>query len=540
MKNKGHQPPTFETTALESTTADKEVSEDTNSTTPPTNTSELNFLKLRRMHIDTHQEPVIYMRKDCHVCRSEGFYAQTRIRISTQNNSIIATVNVVTNGYLSHQEAGLSESAWHLLKSEEGEKATFHHAKPADSMGSVRGKVYGTPFTDNSAKHIIHDITRGYYSDIQLASFVTACAGSRLDTPEIISLTKAMVNVGSHLDWGADKVMDKHCVGGLPGNRTTPIVVAIVTAAGLIMPKTSSRGITSPAGTADTMETLAPVALSITQMRHVVEQHGGCIAWGGAVSLSPADDILIRVERALDLDSEGQLVASVISKKVAAGSNHALIDIPVGITAKVRNIKYAQKLASQLEAAGAALDLNVTSLFTDGSQPVGRGIGPALEARDILNILQNKPTAPQDLRDRSLTIAAKLLEIGGAAQPEHGRQLAKTILDSGRAWQKFQAICEAQGGMRTPPTAKFKHYVCSKNAGIVSYINNRFISKLAKLAGAPSAAAAGLDIHIQLGEKVDIGSPLFDLYAETQGELAYAIDFLNTHPDAIKIEEEVL
>ncbi len=501
---------------------------------------ELNFLQLKRMYIDTHQEPVIYMHKNCHVCRSEGFYAQSRVRIQTKKSSIIATVNMVTNGDLSRQEVGLSESAWKRLNAEEGEKAYFSHAKPADSMSSVRGKVYGSNFNEYSTKHIIHDITRGYYSDIQLAAFVTACAGNRLNTTEIIALTQAMVGAGSQLNWGSEKVMDKHCVGGLPGNRTTPIVVAIVCAAGLIMPKTSSRGITSPAGTADTMETLAPVILSMKKMKSVVEQEGGCIAWGGSVSLSPADDILIRVERALDLDSEGQLVASVISKKVAAGSSHALIDIPVGMTAKVRDINYANELAKQLRLTGEALDLNVSCLISDGQQPVGYGIGPALEAQDIVSVLQNSSLAPQDLRQRALTISAKILEMGDAAELDQGLKLATEILDSGKAWNKFQAICEAQGGMQVPPRAPYRHEVLSDKQGIVCYINNRFISKLAKLAGAPSAAAAGILFKTHLGDIVDMGTPLFELHAETKGELEYAIDFLSAHPDAIRIEEETL
>jgi thymidine phosphorylase len=503
-------------------------------------TQALNFLQLKRMCIDTHQEPVIYMHKDCHVCRSEGFYAQSRVRITTEKSSIIATVNMVTNGDLSRKEVGLSESAWQMLNAEEGEKAHFSHAKPADSMSAVRGKVYGNEFNDTATKHIIHDITRGYYSDIQLASFITACAGNRLNNKEIISLTRAMVEAGSQLDWGSEKVMDKHCVGGLPGNRTTPIVVAIVCAAGLIMPKTSSRGITSPAGTADTMETLAPVILTIDQMKSVVEKEGGCIAWGGSVSLSPADDILIRVERALDLDSEGQLVASVISKKVAAGSTHALIDLPVGMTAKVRDIAYANTLAKQLERTGEALGLKVSCLTTDGQQPVGFGIGPALEANDILAVLQNSPLAPNDLKQRALTIAAKILEMGDAALPGQGLKLATEILSSGKAWEKFQAICEAQGGMSEPPKAEHRYEVRSDKQGIVCYINNRFISKLAKLAGAPSAPAAGILFKTRLGNMVEVGTPLFELHAETKGELEYAIDFLDSHPDAIRIEEETL
>lgn len=501
---------------------------------------QLNFLSLHRMHIDTHQESVVYMRKDCHVCRSEGFDAHTRVTIKTASNEIIATVNVITDDSLSHQQAGLSESAWAKLSATEGEPAWFYHAKPAESMAHVRAKIYGNPFNDSICEEIVSDITKGYYSDIQLASFVTACGGNRLDQQEILSLTKAMVNAGSRLDWGCEKVMDKHCVGGLPGNRTTPIVVAIVAAAGLVMPKTSSRAITSPAGTADTMEILAPVNLSIKDMRRVVEKEGGCIAWGGSVSLSPADDILIQIERAIDLDSEGQLVASVLSKKIAAGSSHVLIDLPVGITAKVRSQEYAQTLANQLTLTGDSLGLHVLPIFSDGQQPVGKGIGPALEARDILAVFQNQHHAPNDLRKRSLILAGKILEMGGVATPGKGFDMANEILSSGKAWAKFQAICEAQGGLRTPSIAEFKHSVVATKSGMVTFINNRFVSKLAKLAGAPSAKTAGLDFHIHLGQSVLKGEPLFDIHAESQGELNYALEFLQTHLDAIRIEEEEL
>lgn len=169
-----------------------------------------------------------------------------------------------------------------------------------------------------------------------------------------------------------------HCVGGLPGNRTTLIVVPIVAAFGLMIPKTSSRAITSPAGTADTMEVLAPVNLDIKKMKKVVEREYGCIVWGGAMSLSPADDILIHIERAIDLDSEGQLVASVLSKKIAAGSTHLVIDIPIGATAKIRSLKTAIKLKKLFDNICLKYNLTIKTIFSHGEQPVGRGIGPAL------------------------------------------------------------------------------------------------------------------------------------------------------------------
>ena len=198
----------------------------------------------------------------------------------------------------------------------------------------------------------------------------------------------------------------------------------------------------------------------------MVEQEGGCIAWGGSVSLSPTDDIVIRVERALDLDSEGQLVASVISKKVAAGATHVLIDMPVGPTAKVRQEDMARRLTAQLVETGAALGLQVSVLQTDGTQPVGRGIGPALEARDILQVLRREAGAPRDLRARALTLAGALLELGGAAAPGEGLARATATLDSGAAWQKFRAICAAQGGMREPPLSRYQHPVVARRSGV--------------------------------------------------------------------------
>ncbi|HET8705850.1 MAG TPA: thymidine phosphorylase, partial [Pseudomonadales bacterium] len=275
------------------------------------------ILRAKRLGIDTLQAPVIYMHANCHVCRSEGFNALSRVQVTNGERSIIATLNIVFDGLVAPNEVGCSEAAWRLLEPlQDGQVLTLSHPRAINSLSYVRGKIYGNHLSQREMSEIVNDIAANRYTDVQLAAFVTACVGDQLNVDEITYLTKAMVDVGDRLSWGQPLVVDKHCVGGLPGNRTTPIVVAIVCAHGLTMPKTSSRAITSPAGTADTMETMAPVELSLAAMRSVVEKENGCIVWGGAVNLSPADDILIRVERALDLDSEGQLVASVLSKKI--------------------------------------------------------------------------------------------------------------------------------------------------------------------------------------------------------------------------------
>lgn len=493
-------------------------------------------LRARRLGIDTHQEPVLYLRADSPVSRSEGFEALSRVRVSTGTRSVIASLNVVHGDLLAPGEAGLSEAAWRLLGAVADERVQVAHPLPVASLSYVRGKIYGKRLGEAEMAAIVSEIAAGRYSDVELAAFLTVCADDGIDDDEATALTRAMIDVGEKLVWDRTPVVDKHSVGGLAGNRTTPIVVAIVAAAGLTIPKTSSRAITSPAGTADTMETLAPVDLDLARMRRVVEAEGGCVVWGGSVHLSPADDLLIRVERALELDSEGQLVASILSKKAAAGSTHVVVDMPVGDTAKVRSHDRAARLSRMLIGVGERVGLQIRVVPGDGREPVGHGIGPALEARDVLAVLDRLDGAPSRLRQRSLHLAGEILEMAGAAAEGKGEAAARAVLDSGAARAKFDAIRRAQGGLREPPVAPHRWVLESESAGIVARIDNRRLSRVAKLAGAPAAPAAGIDLHVRLGEPLAAGAPLFTIHAETPGELAYARSYLAGQSGLVDLE----
>lgn len=496
-------------------------------------------LKAVRLGIDTHQELVVYLRRNSHVCRSEGFSSSNRVHIRIGDRWILATLSIIDNDKLLQPgEMGLSESAWKKLNPAPDSEAQIRHPDPVVSLSHLRHKIYGNRLNQLQTQAIIDDIVAGRYADVHLSSFVTSCAGNSMNLDEIIALTTAMLKSGHQLEWGKKLIVDKHCVGGLAGNRTTPIVVAIVTACGGIMPKTSSRAITSPAGTADTMATMTRVNLELSTLQEVVKDLGGCLAWGGSINLSPADDILIRIERMLDLDSEGQMVASVLSKKAAAGSTHVLIDIPIGPTAKVRSLEAADLLSEYLIKTGQALNLDVRVMYTDGTQPVGRGIGPALEAHDLLAVLRNKQDAPQDLRTRSLTLAAELLEIAGLCESGKGLTLATSTLDSGQALQKFMAICDAQGGFTEPGVAPYEYNWISKVTGKVNGIDNRQLSQLAKLAGAPEDPTAGVTLNIELGQLITAGQLLLTIHAESPGELQYAVTFLEAQANIIEITDE--
>ncbi len=492
-------------------------------------------LQAVRLGIDTRHEPVLFLRRDSEVARSEGFDAMSQVQVATDTRSIIATLMIVETELLAEGQAGLSDAAWRRLRVEQGGRVSLHHPPPADSLADVRAKVYGAELDGRQFEDVIRDIVAGRYMDVHLAAFVAACSGGRLSRREIAHLTRAMVSSGERLRWETEPIMDKHSVGGLPGNRTTPIVVAIAVADGLTMPKTSSRAITSPAGTADTMETMTCVELGLEEMRRVVEREGGCLAWGGAATLSPADDILIRIERALDLDSEGQLVASVLSKKVAAGSTRVVIDMPVGPTAKVRSLAAAERLSGDLDAVAREVGLELHIDVGDGSQPIGRGIGPALEARDVLAVLRGEEKAPADLRQRALQLAAGVLKLSGRVAPGEAMARATSLLDSGHAWDRFRRICEAQGGFREPPVAACRHELPAARAGRVDSIDNRKAARLAKLAGAPADKAAGLDLAVRRGDEVERGQPLMTLHADSPGELEYALEYFRAHTDVITL-----
>lgn len=498
----------------------------------------INILNLKRLGINTYKEAVIYIRDDSQICRSEGFEAQARIQVKHKNGTILATLNTVETSLLKHNEASLSQYAWDLLNANEGDEICVTHALMPKALEYIRAKIYGHELTSKEIYTVIDELVAGYLSDIHISAFLAASGNGRLNQKEIKYLTQAMIDIGEQISWPNPLVVDKHCVGGLPGNRTSLIVVPIVAAFGLTIPKTSSRAITSPAGTADTMEVLTHVELDLDAMRKVVERENGCVVWGGSVALSPADDILIRIERGLVLDSEGQMVASILSKKIAAGSSDVVIDIPIGPTSKVRSMEMARLLKKYLEGIGNDLGIHIHVVFTDGTQPVGRGVGPALEAKDVLSVLQGNTDAPSDLRERSLLLAGIVLEFSPGVKKGEGYRLAENILDSGQAWKKFQAICEAQGGLFEPPTAPYQHVVTATSRGEVFAVDNRHIARIAKLAGAPQSKASGLEFLAPIGTQIEIGQPLFVIHSQSQGELEYAKNYLTQDLEIIQIREK--
>lgn len=337
-------------------------------------------------------------------------------------------------------------------------------------------------------------------------------------------MTRAMAAVGGRLSWGSDMVVDKHCIGGIPGNRTSMIVVPIVAAHGLTIPKTSSRAITSPAGTADTMEVLARVDVGSDEMHEIVAAERGCLVWGGHANLSPADDVLISVERPLAIDTPEQMVASILSKKLAAGSTHLVLDLPVGPTAKLRDRERFLRLRKLFEYVSDQVGISTDVLATDGSQPIGRGIGPWLEARDVMQVLERHPDAPRDLEERAVLLAGHVLEFDPALRGGQGIVRARELLHSGAALAKMRRLMAAQGA---PPQqvalGTLTHDVAAAHDGVVSAIDCLRLARIARLAGAPMDKGAGVDLFKRIGDPVQQGEPLYRIHAAFEADFHFAI-----------------
>ncbi|MFB6352522.1 MAG: AMP phosphorylase [Halobacteriales archaeon] len=394
-----------------------------------------------------------------------------------------------------------------------------------DSAAYIRKKLQRVELDADEVDAIVSDINRDRLSDVELSSFVTGIYTNGLSRAEVGHLTRSMVAAGETLAWDRAVVADKHSIGGVAGNRVTPVVVAVVAATGTTIPKTSSRAVTSAAGTADTMEVFCDVAFDTDELQAIVRETNGCLAWGGSVNLSPVDDKIIRVETPLSLDPPGQLIASVLSKKQSAGSSHVVIDIPYGEGAKVESLPAARELAEDFGSVGAELGLTVECAITRGNRPIGAGIGPVLEARDVLAVLQGG--GPAALRAKSLRLADILLECCGVDER------ATAVIDDGRALSKFREIVDAQHGdpdveLDDLEPGRRTTTVRADREGVVSHVDNRLVNGTARRAGSPKDIGAGLDLHVAGGERVEPDEALFTIHAERAAKLeeaaAYAAD----------------
>ncbi len=447
-----------------------------------------------------------------------SIHVDDRILIKKNSKSVVAVVDTASE-ILRENQIILSKEIISPLSLKKNSLINIEPAEKPESIALIHKKMDKQILSGKEIRKIMKDISTNALTESEIAYLISSIYNSKMNMKETANLTKAIVETGQILKFKG-KVADKHGVGGVPG-RTTPIVVSICACAGLKIPKTSSRAITTPAGTADAMEVLCKVDLPISQVRKIVNKINACLVWGGSLNLAPADDKIIQVERILNLDAEAQMLASIMSKKISVSAKYVIIDIPHGKTAKV-NYKQALRLKRKFQILGKQFKMRVKPILFETQEPLGNGIGPALEIIDVIKVLTRESSCYK-LEEKSLILASALLELTGKARKGEGLKLAKQILDSKQALKKFEQIIKAQQGslkIKSKPT--FSKNINSKKSGKISFIDIKKINAVARAAGCPIDKFAGIYLHKHLNEKIKKGEKILTIYSESETELASA------------------
>jgi len=452
-----------------------------------------------------------------------GVREQDRVRIKHERSSAVTVVQT-TDTVVNKGEVGILGNAWSALGPDPDELIEVVATSKPESIEFIKKKLDGEELTAEEIRAIIGDISSHSLSNIELTAYVASLYINGMNLRETADLTKAMVETGETVEFDRSPVFDFHSVGGCPGNKITLIVVPIVAAAGLLIPKTSSRAISSAAGTSDIVEVFARVDFDGNKLRSIAETTGGALVWGGSVNLAPADDLIIGVEYPLGIDPHAQLLASVMSKKKAVGAEYLVIDIPMGAETKVPTMEEATAYAKDFVELGERLGIRVECAITYGGQPVGRAIGPALEAREAIAILEGE-THPNSVIEKACGMAGMLLEMGGM---KRGEATARELLMSGKALDKFREIVAAQGGdpnIRSVDIkiGQYSYDITAKMCGYVNAIHNKELVALARAAGSPRDKGAGVLLHKKRGNRVDEGEPVLTIYADIQAKLDQAV-----------------
>lgn len=477
----------------------------------------------RKINIYTGKKIIVLNRREA---QQNDIYAGYRENLRFKGKESTVVVDVAGDEVVKPGEIGVFRDVSDELEIGDNDIIEIVHLNRPASLEYIKKKLDKKELAPSEIEAIIQDLMNNRLSEAELGAWVSGMYINNLSDNEVVSLTNSIVASGDKLVLNKSPIADKHCIGGVAGNRTTMITVPIVAAAGIYMPKTSSRAITSPAGTADTMEVLAKVDFQIDELKEIVLKSYGAIVWGGGLNLASADDKLIKIRNPLSLDPRGVLLSSILAKKKSVGAQHVVIDIPIGRGTKIASMTEAHELAQDFLKIGGMLGMNVEALITDGSEPVGNGIGPALEARDVLQILEGN--GPEDLRHKSLIVAGKTLELSGKVEKGKGYEVAEHFIDNGKALEKMREIIGLQGGnpkvkSDDMPIGQYKYEVKSDKSGKISHIDNKSISKIARLAGAPGDKGAGIYLARLKGDKVDPGDLLFTIHAESEAKLDFAI-----------------
>ncbi len=480
------------------------------------------MLNLKHIAVSSFNENIVYVHRDCEVYKVDAINALTKVEVHGGAIPIFGFLEIVDDeAIVSPEELGLNNEAFAQINLPEGASVNLSIAPVPTSIPFIKRKMLGNILSAVEYKSIINDISNRRYSNMDIASFLIA-SGSFMSAPEILSLTEALVGE-KVFHWDKENmVVDHHCIGGVPGNKTDIVITAIVAAYGLPILKTASRSVTSSTGVADTFSVLANVDLDENKIARLLEENRGVIADYNKLSIASACKLMSFIEKSIGISQQQHIVSEILAIKLAAGVTNLVLDIPVGATARIKSTVEAVQIRKLVEYIGDMLGLTVDVVITDGSEPIGNGIGAMLEARDAMKVLRNREDAPKDLLEKSLFLAGRILEFDPKLRGGQGYHVAKEILTSGRALEALNKIIYAQGKSEPARLGNLTREIAAPSSGIVHTINNQRISQIAVLAGSNQYVGAGVDLLKKVGDSVDVGEPLYVIHAISSGDFALA------------------
>ena len=480
------------------------------------------MLTLKNLPISSFNENLAYIHKDCIAYKVDDLSTLTKIEIHGGVKTVYAFLQVVDDARLvKPTELALNNEAFKQINLPEGANISITLSPPPPSLSSIKRKIAGNILSSGEYSAIINDIYARRYSNMDIASFLVA-SGSFMSAPEVLALTEAMVG-DKTIHWDNESiVVDHHCLGGIPGNKTDLIITSIVAAYGLPIPKTAARSLTSCAGVADTMSVLANVDYDEKKLKQLINENRGAIVCYDGLSIAEANKIISSVERQIGITQQEHITASILAIKLAAGITHLLVDIPVGPKSRIKSTNEAMRLRKLIEYVGDMLSIEIDAVITDGSEPIGNGVGAVLEARDVMKVLRNKYDAPQDLKEKSLFLAGRILEFDPKLRGGQGYLVAKEILNSGRALEVMNRMIHAQGKAPQPQLGHLTRDIVSNVSGTVEAIDNSRINKIGIWAGAGQYAGAGLDLFKKVGDHVEQGETLYRIHSCNSTDFAFA------------------
>ncbi len=445
-----------------------------------------------------------------------------RIKISNRQKEVTAIVDI-SRRYVMPGEIGLFSEVAELLEAKNKDILAVNCTPRPASLDYIRKKLDGASLSSRQIHSIIRDMMKGRLSEAELSAFISAFYTIGASEKEVLALTNAIFESGKKINIRR-KAYGLHSIGGVAGDRSSMIVVPIIASLGLCIPKTSSGAISSASSTADAMSVLAPVSLKVGEVEKVIKKTNACLVWGGAGELAAADDRLIKVRYSLHLDPSSFIISSILAKKLAESINFFLLDIPVGRGAKIEKIAEGRKLAREFEKISKNLKINMKSIITNGASPLSSYIGPALEAKRVLEILEGKAAEP--LLEKSITLSSKILSAAKKTRYAEARSIVKKQIKNKKALDKLMEIIVAQGGKEISSEeveiGKYRKKIESKVAGRIKHIDNRNISKICRMLGAPFDKKAGMILCKKKGEKVERGEILFELISDSKERIENA------------------